>query len=142
MIAKSKSAYGGVRTRWVHIGHCTSITDMFLQQEIRLTISRASTYTMRIVSKVHCSIFNSLKIFGIVMQAIKHSILPSSSRTSTERSWRFRCLELWSIMSILDEKFHMSICMHVNNNWRIVYYVMIKILKFWFFKSQFLNSSL
>lgn len=128
MIAKLKSCNSCTWTTWIHISYCTSISNMRLEKKIRLSISNTCSNTFRIISKIDCSIFDSLKWSCWIMLIIKHSILPTDSRTLTEGTWWFFCLELIPIMCILNKKLHMAVYMHMYDNRCIINNIVMKIL--------------
>ena len=132
MVTKSKRAYGRAWTWRVHISHSASVTDMLFQQKVRLSITWTDCNSMRIICEIHRSILYSLKILCIMMHFVKHSVLPRCPCRSTQWTWWFCSFKLTSVVGVFNKELKMSISVHMNDNWSIVYNIMIKIFKIFF----------
>lgn len=132
MVTKSKRAYSRAWTWRVHISHCASVTNMLFQQKVRLSITWTDCNSMRIICEIHCSILYSLKILCIMMHFVKHSVLPRCPCRYTQWTRWFCSFKLTSVVSVFDKELKMSIRVHMNDNWSIVYNIMIKIFKILF----------
>lgn len=60
---------------------------------------------------------------------IKHAILPTCASWMAQTTWRFSCLELIAVVSVLHKKLEMSVYMHVDYDGSVVDNVMMKIVK-------------
>lgn len=137
---KSEGSKSWTCAWWIHICNCTPVSNMRLKQKIGLSIASTHLYSSWIISKIHRSIFYSLKACCTMMLMIKHSILPSCTSWMAERSRGHTCLKLITIMSIFQEKVKMSINMHVNNDRSIVDNIMMQILKVLYCIPKFFDS--
>ena len=140
MVAELESPDRGRWATWIHISHCASVSHMLFQQEVRLSVTRASSNPFWIIGEVDCPIFYPFKRGCRVMLAIEHSIFPVSPSASAERTRRHSGLELISIVSVLDKELHMIVSMHMNDDGRIVYNVVMQILEIFSFEAQALDS--
>lgn len=94
-----------------------------------MTVAHASSDSFRIISKIDCPIFNPFEGRGIMMKSVKHAILPVRPRRRTKRARRLLRLELIPIMRIFNKELHMSIDMHMDDNRRIVYNIVMEIFE-------------
>ena len=129
MVAELECGDGCWRTAGVHVSHCATITNMRLQQEVRLPISRAASDSFRIISKIDRSILHSFKGTSIMMKMIKHSVFPLGTSRTAQTARRFSGFKLIAIVSVLDKKLHMIVRMHVDNNGRIVNDVVMQVFQ-------------
>ena len=125
MVTKLKCGYCSRRATWIHISDSASVSNMWFQQEVWLTISYTGTYSLRIICKINSSVFNSLEGSGWVMHFIEHSIFPACTWWLAEGTWRFSCFKLIPIMGIFNKELHMAVYVHMYNNWSIINNVMV-----------------
>ena len=118
MINKSQSAHRCSWTSCVHVSYCASISDVWLQQKIALTVSLTGIDPFGVICKVDCPVFNPLVKGGLVMFIIKHSVLPLYSP------------------DIMGE----VCCPEMDDDWCVVHDVVMQVVEVFLFVTQFFNS--
>jgi hypothetical protein len=96
---------------------------MLFQQQVGLPVAQSTTDTFWIVGEIYHSILYSLKVGGLGILFIEHSILPACSRGPVQSARAFICLKLVPIVCVLDEKLHMPGDVDMDYYRSIVLYV-------------------
>ena len=135
MINKSQSAHRCSWTSCVHVSYCASISDVWLQQKIALTVSLTGIDPFGVICKVDCPVFNPLVKGGLVMFIIKHSVLPLYS-PHIIGSVNFKAVSIMSILDIMGE----VCCPEMDDDWCVVHDVVMQVLEVFLFVTQFFNS--
>lgn len=104
----------------------TSFPHISFEKKVRGAIIFSLLNSFGIISKINNTIFNPLKIDGILILLIKHNIFFIKSILPIKCSRTCIGLKLTSIMSIIDEKLHMFY-VDMNDYWSIVLDVVLEI---------------
>lgn len=137
-----KSSNRRVSVTRVFVCESTTLSNVFLQKEVRLSVSTANTDSFRVICKVDHSILNPFKVSCLAVFLIEHPILPTNAWRSTERSWAFVGLKLASVVGVFDEKLHMFGDMNVDDDGCIIFDVKLQVVEIFKSKSKFFDPLL
>lgn len=139
-ILESSNKTGG--TAGVHVGHGASVSYMLLQQEIGHSVAKGAVDSFGIVGEVDNSVLNTLKVSGLCVLLIKHTVLPFGSGLAAQGTRTFVCFKLAAVVGVLDEKFHVLEDMDVDDDGGVVFDIKQQIFHILFFISEFFDPLL